>query len=652
MTTSSRASDDTTLDAPDALRAKADADAVNADLSGILDTVDLPIVLIGRDCTVTRFNRAAETALGFRPDDLRRPLGDIRLPVDMPDLQSHCTRVIADGVPIRREVRDAERWFLLRIAPYRGSDHQIHGAVLTFNNVTAFRASVEQALYEREYTKAILNTIIEPLVVIDADLRLQTANRAFYTTFQIAREEAQGIPLPALRNQDWTHSSLWDLLRQALSEGKEFQTLEIEHAFPVIGRRVLLVDARPLSREEGRSPLMLLAFRDFTQRRRIEQELRESVRAKDEFLATLSHELRGPLAPLRHMLEIQKRADGNPRLIQQACSTMDRQLSQLTRLVDDLLDMSRIHWGRIELKRERITLESAVFHAVEACRPFAESARHELDISLPSEPIYLDADPARVAQILGNLLSNACKYTEGGGHISLRAEVVPGSHPTVVVRIKDTGIGIPSDRIENIFELFTQIDRTPHRSQGGLGIGLTLVKRLVEMHGGTVEASSEGVGRGSEFVVRLPALIDPSIDSSSSQPSARESIPLPRRILVVDDNRDSAESLAMLLDLEGNETCTAHDGMEAVETAERFRPDVVLLDIGLPRLSGYEAARRIRAESWGKDIVLVALTGWGQQEDRRQSQDAGFDAHLVKPVNYELLMKLLASRPPTHRTIQ
>ena len=509
--------------------------------------------MVGRDFTVARFNRPAATALGLTPFHLgRSPLG-VGAFTDIIDLEKLCAQVIADRVPCRREVRHEDRWFVLRIAPYTGGDDRVEGTVLTLTNVTAFRASLDQAIHEREFTKAILNTVIEPLVVLDADLRVQTANRAFYAMFQVSRDEAHGVPLDALPNHAWKALPLWPLLKETHSDNKEFQTLEVEHTFPAIGLRTLLIDARRLTRQGSTGDLILLAFRDIserkqaeealrvseeryrmlftsmdegfciveaifddnqnpidyrflevndafekqtgikdakgrlmrqiavgheqhwfdiygkvaltgepvrfenpakelhrwydvyafriglaenrqvailfndiTERRRIEGELREADRRKDEFLAMLAHELRNPLAPLRNMLEIMKRGDGHADLIQQARATMDRQLGHMTRLVDDLLDVSRISQGRIELKRERVELASVVDQSVEACRPLAECANHEVTVTLPPEPIYLDADPMRLAQVFGNLLNNACKYTEAGGRIGLSAELASG----------------------------------------------------------------------------------------------------------------------------------------------------------------------------------------------------------------------------------
>jgi CheY-like chemotaxis protein/two-component sensor histidine kinase len=305
--------------------------------------------------------------------------------------------------------------------------------------------------------------------------------------------------------------------------------------------------------------------------------------------------------------------------------------------------VSRITRDKIELRMERVELATVVASAVETSRPLIKAAGHDLTVTLPSEPILLDADLTRLAQVFLNLLNNAAKYTERGGHIWLTAELASRERerPEVVVTVRDAGLGIPAHMLPKIFEMFTQVDRSPDWSQGGLGIGLTLVKRLVTMHGGAVEARSGGPGKGSEFTVRLPV----AAASASHQPPKDEgektAAPAKRRILVVDDNRDSADSMRMLLDIMGMEVRTAYDGLEAVEAAAAFKPGVVLMDIGMPTLNGYEAARRFREQPWGKDVVLVALTGWGQEEDRRRSQEAGFNFHMVKPVDPAALRRLL-----------
>jgi PAS domain S-box-containing protein len=396
----------------------------------------------------------------------------------------------------------------------------------------------------------------------------------------------------------------------------------------------------------GQPSALATVSQDVTERKRLEDHLRrlaadlsEADRRKDEFLVTLAHELRNPLAPLCNMLEVLKRTGNDDDTLQRARGTIERQLGQLVRLVDDLLDLNRITHDRLELRQSQVELSAVIQLAVEASRPLADSAGHELRVSLPEEPIYLLADPARLAQVFGNLLNNSCKYTGPGGTIRVTAARLESD---VAVTVQDTGIGIPADRLDSIFDMFTQVDRSLERSQGGLGIGLTLVKRLVQMHGGSIEARSAGEGHGSEFVVRLPILSGPSTAVTPAATGAQE-LSHPRRILVVDDNEDAAFSLALLLKIAGNETHVAHDGVAAIEAAGTHRPEVVLLDIGLPKLSGYEVCRRIREQSWGKDIVLIALTGWGQEQDRRKSRDAGFDGHLVKPVDYPALLELLSS---------
>ena len=325
---------------------------------------------------------------------------------------------------------------------------------------------------------------------------------------------------------------------------------------------------------------------------------------------------------------------------------LERQVRQMSRLVDDLLDMSRITRGRIELRKEPLELAPVVSHAVEAARALYRSMDHELTVTMPDAPMQLSADPTRLAQVIGNLLNNASKFTDKGGHVWLTVEKEGNE---AVIRVRDNGIGIAQEHIPGLWEMFAQVDTSLERSRGGLGIGLTLVKTLVEMHGGTVQAQSDGLARGSEFTVRLPILSDAALPASHTGVSEPPLPTMRRRVLIVDDSEDGAESLAMLLQLGGHETHVAHDGVEAIEAAEKLRPDVVLLDIGLPRLNGYEVCHRLRKEPWAKNLVLVALTGWGQEEDRHRSREAGFDAHLVKPVDHDALLRLLASLPGVDR---
>ncbi len=381
---------------------------------------------------------------------------------------------------------------------------------------------------------------------------------------------------------------------------------------------------------------------DITARKLIEAEqerlvgqLRDADRRKDEFLATLAHELRNPLAPIHNGLQVIRMAGANG-TVEQARAMMERQLGQMVRLVDDLLDVSRVTTGKLELRRERTELRVVIDSAVETTRPVIEQAGHTLAVVMPNEPIIVDGDPIRLAQVVSNLLTNSAKYTNRGGQIRLAVGREAGM---AVISVTDDGIGIPPTMLGKVFEMFTQVDRALEKTTGGLGIGLSLVKGLVGMHGGTIEARSEGEGRGSEFIVRLPVVV--SAVQKAEPAVVVEPVGSSRRVLVADDNVDSAESLRILLKLLGNDVRTANDGLQAVEAAETFRPEVILLDIGMPKLNGYEVCRRIREQPWGKTAILVAMTGWGQDEDKRRSQEAGFDYHFVKPLNFDALEKLL-----------
>ena len=384
---------------------------------------------------------------------------------------------------------------------------------------------------------------------------------------------------------------------------------------------------------------------DITDRKRGEEErerlvarLQEQDQRKDEFLATLAHELRNPLAPIRNGLQIMRLAPGNADANEQIRLVMERQLGQMVHLIDDLLDLSRISRGKIDLRKERIELAKIIALAIETSRPSIDKSGHDLFIEVPPGPIFVDADLTRLTQVFSNLLNNAAKFTKPGGQLRLTVQLMGAE---VVVSVTDNGIGIPAHMLQQVFEMFAQVESNLERSQSGLGIGLSIVQRLVQMHGGSVEARSNGPGSGSEFVVRLPVVLalvgnQPVDEPNTSRPTAR------LRILVADDNVDSVEILAMLLTLEGYDTKTTHDGDAALDVAATFRPDVILLDIGMPKLNGYEVCRRIRQQAWGKTMIVIAMTGWSQEDDRRKSHAAGFDFHLVKPVDLDVLYKLLA----------
>jgi signal transduction histidine kinase/DNA-binding response OmpR family regulator len=466
-----------------------------------------------------------------------------------------------------------------------------------------------------------------------------------------------------------------DLIRRALAESK---TLEADDAAGgTLGDAVRSALAIPLQVRGRVLGALVLAFGDSErtsdtadlalaedlagraaaalENARLYRDIQDQDHRKTEFLAMLAHELRNPLAPIRNAVHILRNATGADAGRKWANDVIDRQVAQMARLVDDLLDVSRITRGKVALKTELIDAATAVGAAVETSRPLIDERRHELAVALPPQPVWVAADPARLAQVLGNILNNAAKYTKEGGRIAFTVE---REGDAAVFRIRDSGVGIAPEMLPRVFDLFTQIDCSLDRSDGGLGIGLTLVHRLVEMHGGTVQAFSDGPGRGSEFVVRLPAVPAPPVHEPSQNgrcSAPREASGL--RVLVVDDNRDSAASLAFLLEDQGHQVRTANDGLAALEVVEDFDPEAVVLDIGLPRLNGYETARRMRAQPRPKPLLLVALTGYGHEENRIQAQAAGFDHHLVKPVDLEVLQQLLAAyyqarqAEPLHRLL-
>jgi signal transduction histidine kinase/CheY-like chemotaxis protein len=400
------------------------------------------------------------------------------------------------------------------------------------------------------------------------------------------------------------------------------------------------VTISPVRNEDGKIIGASKVARDVSPQKRVQRELQEADERKNEFLALLAHELRNPLGPIRHAVTILRARAPSPEELQWATSIIDRQTEHMTRLVEDLLDVSRISRGTIELRRERVDVAVILKAAVEASTAQIERLHHELTVSLPTEPLFVDGDITRLTQVVSNLLDNAAKYTDRGGRIWVSGARDGGN---AVITVKDSGIGISSEMLPRIFDMFTQGGMSVDRAQGGLGVGLSLVERLVKLHGGSVAAYSGGVGKGTQFTVRLPVL------QAQRQPTQERRASSPAetvnhcRILVVDDNQDSVDSLAMLLQVLGHEVKTASDGETALAAAEEFRPDVAILDIGLPKVTGYDLARQIREKSWAKDTVLVALTGWGQEQHRKRSAESGFDHHLTKPVEFEVLQRILAA---------
>ncbi len=531
------------------------------------------------------------------------------------------------------------RWWDVTVTAITGLDGKVEQFLSVSRDVTEQRVSQEAYRLANQRFELALKCSSVVLIQQDLDLRytwIYNPALGFKVSDVVGKRDVELME----RAEDAAVTEA--LKRDVMSSGVGQRQEVVVHLQGVDQHYDLLVE--PLWDAAGLITGVTCAAIDITDRKRAEQVLAEQVVRKDEFLATLAHELRNPLAPIRSGVAI-LRVTRNQEQAEQTLGMIDRQLGHLVNLVDDLLDVSRVLSGKIALRTGWVVVRDVVDAAIETCRPLVDLRGHTLEVDVPAQPLAVAGDQTRLVQVVANLLTNAAKYSEPGGRIRVSVDRDGGA---AVIRVADVGIGIAAEALPTLWDMFTQVRDTLDKAQGGLGIGLSLVKRLVEMHGGTVAAESPGVGRGSTFTVRLPlaaatataVLVAPMSETAGAPPPTR------RRILVVDDNRDAAESLATLLQLSGNETHTAHDGVEAVEAAASFRPSIVLLDIGLPKMDGYEAARKIRQQPHGEGMVLVALTGWGQDEDRRKSRSAGFDGHVVKPVDLTALTKLLVELLP------
>jgi PAS domain S-box-containing protein len=621
-------------------------------LAAIVESSDDAIISKRLDGTIESWNTGAERIFGHSAAEAIGRNIALVIPPERLAEEDHILATLRAGKRIEhfeteRVRRDGERILVsLTISPIHDDAGNVIGASKIVRDVT----DRKRAEADRERFATLVESSTDFIGICDLQALPLYVNRAGLALVGLDDvEQARRTPVAEFFFPEDRARVMDEFFPTVLERGhgeievrfRHFKTHEpLWMAYKVLALR----DAA------GRPTAFATVSQDVSERKRMEDDLRtlaahlsEADRRKDEFLATLAHELRNPLAPIRNMLEVMKRADGDRAVVDRARDTMERQLRQIVRLVDDLLDLNRISHNRLELRPTAFDVVTVLQQAVEASRPLLDAARHDLRVTLPSEPLPLHADAARLTQVFGNLINNSCKYTPPGGTIRVGAR---RDGDDVVVTVEDDGLGIPADKLDRIFDMFVQVEASAERSQGGLGIGLTLVKRLVEMHGGKITVRSDGAGRGSAFTVRLPMRVEPLAIAAPEPPA-----PAParaRRIVVVDDNSDSAISLAMHVEINGNETHTAHDGLEAIATVEKHRPEVVLLDIGLPKLSGHDVCRRIREEAWGKDIAIIALIGWGQDDDRRKSREAGFDGHLVKPVDYAALMGLLDTLdPPT-----
>ncbi len=594
------------------------------------------IALVGLDGRWLRVNRKLCALVGYAHDEMMRlTFQNITHPADLAADLAYVQRLLAGEIETysmeKRYVRKdgALVWVNLTVSLARTPQGQPDYFISVVEDISLRKQAEERA-------RTMADSIPHLCWMADPDGYIVWYNRRWFDYTGKGYEQMKGLRwVPVLEAE--VQPRVLERWLECIATGQPF-----DMEFPIRGKdgvfRHFLTRAEPVRDDGGRIVRWFGTGTDISGRKRAEDALKDADRRKDEFLATLAHELRNPLAPIRNALQI-LRLSPDPEVHEQTRSLMQRQLDQIVRLVDDLLDVSRISTGKLQLRKGRVSMKEVVTSAVEASRPLIERMGHRLSVTIPNQALTVDADQTRLGQVFVNLLNNAAKYMDRGGRIWLAVER-QGSD--VLVSVKDTGVGIAADHLAGIFQMFSQVESSLERSQGGLGIGLTLVKRLVELHGGRIEAHSDGPGQGAEFVVRLPLVVEAS---GPLAPAERDDAPAPKsslRILIVDDNRDSADSLGMLLRIMGNDIRTAHDGARGVEMAGEFRPDVVLLDIGLPKLDGYQACRRIRAQEWGRRTVLIAVTGWGQDEDRRRSHEAGFDHHMVKPVDPQDLMKLLA----------
>ncbi len=542
--------------------------------------------------------------------------------------------------------KGTDKWWDVLVAPIRDANGTVIRFVSVSRDITDLKRAELQVREAEEQFRTLADNIPQLAWIADAgtDGQVQWFNKSWLDFTGASLEGMQGSGWRSVHHPDHAERVIMKFVHH-VQEG-----LDWEDTFPLRGKdgqyRWFLSRMNVIRSKAGSVVRIFGTNTDITEQRAMATQLQQQAaklsaadRRKDDFLATLAHELRNPLAPIRNSLRVMRLAPDNPATVELAVSVMERQLGQMVRLVDDLLDLSRINNDKLELRREPVDLATVILNAVESSRSLIDNNGLQLTIAMPDRPIILNADLTRLAQVFLNLLNNAAKFTERGGMVSLSVEQ---QYDHAVVNITDTGVGIAASHLPGIFEMFAQVKSPLERSQGGLGIGLTLVRRLVELHEGQVEVRSPGPGCGSTFTVRLPVVLVPTIAPRPASGDEHKSLPESQyRVLVVDDNQDAANSLATMLMLAGHDTQAVYDGAAAIDTAATYLPHVLLLDIGLPGINGYEVARYVRQQSWGKAMVLLALTGWGQDEDRQRSRQAGFDHHLVKPVDPLQLTKLL-----------
>jgi two-component system, chemotaxis family, CheB/CheR fusion protein len=609
------------------------------DMDNLLSSTEVGTIFLDKQLRIRKFTPQIAETFTLVPHDLGRSIETFTNRLDHPELVDDVRRVLASGQSVERELHGvAGKSYFLRILPYRAKG-TIDGAVITLIDVSGLKAAEDALFHERYLLNSLLATVPDAIYFKDARGRFIRANAAVARRLGL-RSPADAVGKTALELPE--QSAALELHKQdeAVLATGEIQHYKLEKRGRSDEGEWDLVTRLPLRDPEGGIVGVIAIFRDVTEQKRAEEKIQDGVRRRDQFLAMLSHELRNPLGAIVTATALLKSNKASPQKAPRFLKILERQSEQMAHLLDDLLEASRVTQNKIELKRQVVDLTSVTKDAADSIRPIIESRGIRFSVDIQPDAIWVDGDPSRLQQIQANLLSNAAKYTPSGGHVVLKAGREEGA---AVIRVRDDGAGIHNEMLESIFDLFVQSTRTLDRSAGGLGVGLTLVRALVGMHGGMVTVTSPGEGKGSEFVVRLPVTTKlPERDTAAPEPRPRPRLRRGAKVVVVDDSADSRDLLCELLADEGFECSTAESGPAALELIDKVRPAIAILDVGLPEMDGFELARRLRSKREYADMFLIALTGYGQASDRAAGREAGFDEHLVKPVNIEELLRLLA----------
>ena len=619
-------------------------------LASIVESSDDAIIAKSLDGVIQSWNVAAERIFGYTAEEAVGRNIALIIPPERVAEENHIIGRLRKGERVDhfetvRRRKDGTRVDVsLTISPIRDAGGKVIGASKIARDITARKQAEELLRENEERLRLALET--GKLGVWEWDVRNDHISwtDSLHALHGVARDDfgASLDAMVALVHPD-DRGRVSEAIERSLNEGAPYE-LEFRTVKPG-GEVIWIFTSATVTRHDGRAVRMIGATMDITDRKRAEDALKTADRRKDEFLAVLAHELRNPLAPIRNAAQVLLMKASSDEDKKWSREVIGRQVHHMARLLDDLLDVSRLALNRFELRKERIELAEVIQSAVETSRPLVDAGKLELVVDIPRNPVHIHADPVRLAQVFSNLLNNAAKYTDPGGHIRLSAE---RGEAEIVVSVKDDGIGISADALPRIFDMFSQAKPALERSQGGLGIGLALARGLVELQGGKIEAHSAGAGTGSEFIVRFPLAAEDAIAGETPGERGTETVGPKKRLLIVDDLKDSADSLAMLLGLKGHEVHTAYNGEEAVAAAMKYEPEVILLDIGMPRVNGYDTCRLIRQKLAGHRVFLIALTGWGKEDDRTRSKEAGFDLHIVKPVDPETLSRLIEELHPAH----